>query len=149
MLSVVVAPLLLVLMTILTLCLLSPLSFLGFIIIIAAGTFGWIAMGQEVGSRFAEVFKQDLNEAFEAGAGTFVLTFVVSVLGIIPCLGFILGLVIVSVWVGAVTLTRFGSREYNGGSEGGEEAVELIEAEVKELKPKKKATKAKASKKKE
>ncbi|MBW8010032.1 MAG: polymer-forming cytoskeletal protein [Chloroflexi bacterium] len=145
-LSVVVAPVFLILMTILTLCLLSPLSFLGFIILIAAGTFGWIAIGQEVGSRFAEVFKQDWNEALEAGVGTFALTFVVSALGIIPCIGFILGLVIVSVGVGGVTLTRFGSREYLGASAGEEEPQQLMESEVEKPKPKKKTAKAKTSK---
>lgn len=136
----------LLLATLFTICLLLPLTALGFFILVVAGIFGWIAIGQEVGSRFADMFKQDWNEAIEAGLGTFLLTFVVSVLGIIPCLGFIFGLVIVSVGIGGTILTRFGTREYLGAKGEEFEPQELIAAEFDEPKPKKKTAKPKTSK---
>jgi hypothetical protein len=47
-----------------------------------------------------------------AGVGVFVLSVISAVLGQIPCLGFLLVLLAGSTGLGAVALSRFGTRRY-------------------------------------
>lgn len=103
-----VPALLLIMITII----LSPLSLLGLLILVAASVFGWIAVGLELGRRMAEAFKWDLHTAAAAGIGVFLLTFVVGGIGLIPCVGWVVPFLVASIGLGAVILTRFGSREY-------------------------------------
>ncbi len=109
-LTAVVAPGLLVLLVI-TLCLI-PVAVLGGVLFIAAGVFGWIAIGSEVGNRLAEVLKLKLHPAASAALGTFVLTLVMEFVGIIPCIGPLGGAIVAGIGLGAVVLTRFGTRSY-------------------------------------
>jgi hypothetical protein len=44
--------------------------------------------------------------------GTLLLTFVVGGIGMIPCIGWIAPLIVASLGVGGVILTRFGSQAY-------------------------------------
>lgn len=94
-----------------TICL-SPLSFIGGLILLAAGIFGWIALGLEVGHRIGMAFKWDMHPAAEAGVGGLLMTFVAGGVGLIPCIGWVVSFVLVCVGLGAALLTRFGSREY-------------------------------------
>jgi hypothetical protein len=91
---------------------LSPLSLIGALILIAAGIFGWIALGLEVGHRMAMAFNWDMHPAAEAGVGGLLMTFVAGGVGLIPCIGWVVTFVLVCTGLGAVLLTRFGSREY-------------------------------------
>jgi hypothetical protein len=109
-LTAVVAPGLLVLLVI-TLCLI-PVAVLGGVLLIAAGVFGWIAIGSEVGNRLAEVLKWKLHPAASAALGTFVLTLVLEFVGIIPCVGWLGSAIVGAIGLGAVVLTRFGARTY-------------------------------------
>ena len=70
----------------LTICL-SPLAVLGGLLLVVAYTFGWIAIGLEVGQRLAAAFRQDWTLAVSAGVGTLVLTLVVYGINFIPCIG--------------------------------------------------------------
>lgn len=92
--------------------LLSPLSLIGIVLLVVAVVFGWIALGMEVGRRLARAFSWDMNETALAGLGTLLLTFVLGGIGAIPCIGWIPGMFVASVGLGAVLLTRFGSQEY-------------------------------------
>ncbi len=92
--------------------LLSPVSLLGAILLVAAAAFGWIALGFEVGRRLAEAFNWELHPAAAAGIGTLVFTFVLGGIGQIPCLGFLVVLLGIALGLGGVLLTRFGSRAY-------------------------------------
>lgn len=103
-----VPALLLIMITII----LSPLSLLGLLILVAASVFGWIAVGLELGRRMAEAFKWDLHTAAAAGIGVFLMTFVVGGIGLIPCVGWVVPFLVACIGLGAVILTRFGSREY-------------------------------------
>ena len=47
--------------------LLIPVSFIGLVLLLAAGLFGWIAIGLEVGKRLAEAFKWELQPPAAAG----------------------------------------------------------------------------------
>ncbi|HEX9796648.1 MAG TPA: hypothetical protein VGA52_06615 [Anaerolineales bacterium] len=105
-----VAPLLLGLLLITIL--LSPVSLIGFVVLIVAAVFGWIAVGLEVGRRMATALNWELHAAAAAGLGTLLLTFVIGGIGLIPCVGWIAPFLVASIGLGGVILTRFGSREY-------------------------------------
>lgn len=109
-LTIVVGPILLLVLAITIL--LIPVSFIGLILLLVAGLFGWIAIGLEVGKRLAEAFKWELQPPAAAGVGTLVLSLVVGGIGLIPCVGWLAPFLVVSIGLGAVMLTRFGSQEY-------------------------------------
>jgi hypothetical protein len=92
-----------------TICL-SPVSLIGALILAAAVILGWVSIGLEVGRRLALAFKREWHPATQAGLGTLLLSFVV----LIPCLGFIFGVLLWMVGLGAVLLTRFGGQEASG-----------------------------------
>lgn len=92
--------------------LLSPLSFLGLLLLLIAGVFGWVALGLEVGRRLGHAFNWDMHPAAEAGIGGFLMTLVIGGFGLIPCIGWVAPFVVASIGLGAVILTRFGSRDY-------------------------------------
>ena len=118
-LTLLVAPALL-LALVFTICLI-PVSAIGFIVFGAAAVFGVVALGLEVGQRIALMFRWELHPAAAAGIGTLVLSVLLGGLAEIPCIG-LLGvlaiLAVVSLGLGAVVLTRFGSRIYpaSGGA---------------------------------
>ncbi len=99
----------------------SPLSFLGLLLLLIAGVFGWVALGLEVGRRLGHAFNWDMHPAAEAGIGGFLMTLVIGGFGLIPCVGWVAPFVLVCIGLGAVLLTRFGSRDY-------EPAVAIVEA---------------------
>ncbi len=115
-LTFIVAPILLVVLAITII--LSPVSLLAGILLVVAGVFGWIAIGQEVGDRLTEAFSWDVHPAASAGIGTLATSLVVGGVGLVPCVGWLGGVVVTAIGLGAVLLTRFGSREYagNGGN---------------------------------
>jgi len=109
-LTFVVAPVLLIVLAITII--LSPVSLLAAVLLVLGGVFGWIAIGKEVGDRLVKAFTWDLHPAASAGLGTLALSLVVGGIGLIPCVGWMVGFVVVAIALGAVLLTRFGSREY-------------------------------------
>lgn len=109
-LTFIVAPILLVVLAITII--LSPVSLLAFILLVVACVFGWIAVGLEVGDRLAEAFGWEIHPAASAGLGTLAMSLVVGGIGLVPCVGWLAGFVVVAIGLGAVLLTRFGSREY-------------------------------------
>lgn len=113
-LTFIVAPILLVVLAITII--LSPVSLLAAILLVVAGVFGWIAIGLEVGDRLSEAFKWDFHPAASAGIGTLAMSLVVGGIGLVPCIGWMASVVVAAVGLGAVLLTRFGSREYVSGS---------------------------------
>lgn len=93
---------------------LSPLSALVIILLLLGFLIGWLTLGVEVGSRVGEALDQSWSMAVQAGLGTFILvlvTFVFS-LALWRGIGWLLFITIGSVGLGAVMLTRFGSRTY-------------------------------------
>jgi len=106
-LTVVVAPALIVLLAITIL--LIPLSLIGILLLAVAFLFGWIAVGLEAGDRLAGLFKVQWAAPVSAGIGTLVLSFFSSVFVLIPCVGWVLPTVIAILGLGGVFLTRFGT----------------------------------------
>lgn len=92
--------------------LLIPISLIGAIGLVVAAILGWASVGLEVGKRLANSLNWELAPAAAAGIGTLLLTFVVGGIGQIACIGWIAPFVVISLALGGVLLTRFGSQEY-------------------------------------
>ena len=89
------------------------LGLLGWSALFAAFLFGWIALGSLVGMRLAPALRlSEANPAVTGALGTFALTLAVEAVRLIPCLGLILAFLLASLGLGAVVLTRFGTRPY-------------------------------------
>ncbi|HEY46092.1 MAG: hypothetical protein AMJ88_12525 [Anaerolineae bacterium SM23_ 63] len=109
-LTIVVAPILLVLLMI-TICLI-PVSIIGIIILVVAVVFGWIALGLEVGKRLGIALNQEYQPVVMAGLGTLVLSLVVNGINFIPCVGWLAPFLVGAVGLGGVVLSRFGTQTY-------------------------------------
>ena len=109
-LTLIVAPGLLVLVAITII--LSPLSLLGFLLLLAAILFGWTAINLEVGNRLAKLFKMSWLAPIAAGIGALIFNFVVFGLAWIPCFGWALVTLVVLFALGGVLTTRFGTHDY-------------------------------------
>ena len=130
-LTMIVAPILIFFLFI-TICF-AVLGFLGVFILVVAGVFGWIAMGMEVGDRLAKALEREWQPVVAAAAGTFIVTLVLMGIGFIPCIGWLAPFLVGAAGLGAVILTRFGTREYIPGG---------AEAEPVKKPPARKTTKA-------
>jgi len=128
-------PILMVLLSI-TIILIPVVILLAFLCALAL-VFGWVAIGLEVGERLTTSLKQDWSLPVQAGVGTFALSFVVGLVGMIPCLGWLASFTMLLLSFGGVILTRFGTQSYP--------QLEVVPApEPKSpAKPKKAATKKK------
>jgi cytoskeletal protein CcmA (bactofilin family) len=91
---------------------LIPVSLLGIAALIIAGLFGWIAAGYLLGVKLAGLFKSTWADAVAAGVGTLVLSLASAAANQIACVGWMLGAVVGIASLGAVVLTRFGTRDY-------------------------------------
>jgi len=109
------------------LIILCGLGLLGYPIVLAASvalTFGlllgWIAVGTLLGERLAEAMKlTNRSLPVVAALGTVALTLITGAMSELPFFGwlwFIAALVIASAGLGAVALTKFGTREYPVGN---------------------------------
>ena len=76
--------------------------------------FGMIAAGAEVGRRIMVALKQTWSPTLQIAIGSFSLSFVLGLLsiGLLGVLGGLLTAVVSAMGLGAVLLTRFGTREY-------------------------------------
>ena len=106
-----VAPL--VLVALLVTILLSPVSLLGILALLAAWVVGLVSLSIEIGKKLAEAMDQSWPIPILAGIGMFILSLLFNGFQhIVPCVGFLPKLVL-GMWVtGAVVLTRFGTKEY-------------------------------------
>jgi len=108
---ILIAPL--VLIALIITILLSPVSLIGIFGLVAAWVIGLVSLSIEIGKKLAEALNQTWTAPLMAGFGMFILALFFNGFNqIVPCFGwmpkFVLGL-----WVmGAVILTRFGTREY-------------------------------------
>ncbi|MBE0688387.1 MAG: hypothetical protein IH585_20530 [Anaerolineaceae bacterium] len=88
-----------------------PLGLIGIMALMVAVTYGWIALGYEIGKRLFGA-KSGLSPALIAGLGTVILSIVGRVLGAIPCIGWLLVSTLSMFGLGAIILTRIGTRDY-------------------------------------
>jgi hypothetical protein len=96
----------------LTICL-PPLVLLALAV---AGLFGWAGVGALVGERFLKaVNARQATPVWSAALGTLLISLVAAGLGFLPCIGvvaWIATFVVGCFGLGAVVLTRFGTRPY-------------------------------------
>ncbi len=106
-----IAPL--VLIALILTILLSPVSLLGILALLAAWVVGLVSLSIEIGKKLAEALNQNWATPILAGVGMFILSLLFNGFQhIVPCVGF-LPKFILGLWVtGAVVLTRFGTKEY-------------------------------------
>jgi hypothetical protein len=96
------------LLILIVICVGIPVAILLVLLAIAAGIFGWIAIGAVVGQRFLAALKAQPVPLLEVIIGVGLLALLASV----PCLGWLLWLLVVMAGMGAVVLTRFGTLPY-------------------------------------
>lgn len=83
------------------------------IALVIAGLFGWVAIGFLVGERLLRAADvRSPRPAASAAIGTAVLTFANSLIDVVPVVGWLFGLFVVSWAVGAVVLSRAGTQRY-------------------------------------
>jgi hypothetical protein len=109
-LTLVLAPIILVLLAITII--LIPVSAIAIIILALAFLFGFVAVGFEIGERMAQVFKTTWHPSISAGIGTLLLSLVTGIAGLVPCIGWLIGLIVGILGLGAVVISRFGSSKY-------------------------------------
>jgi hypothetical protein len=111
-LTLVVAPLAMIIMIITIL--LIPIALIVAFLIPLAWLFGIIALGQEVGERFTKAINQTWAPVLATGFGTFLLLLVGGFIGLIPCVGWVLPMLVGLMAVGGVAMTWFGTRAAPG-----------------------------------
>ncbi len=94
-----------------TICL-SPLVPVLALLLIAATLFGWVSLGVLLGRYLARAMGWPATPALLGGVGVLTLTIVAGVIGLIPCLGGLIELGAAGLGLGAVALSRFGTRPY-------------------------------------
>lgn len=104
-------PLALAGMLLLTLTLLLfPVAVVAGVVLVLACIFGIIALGQEVGERFAQATHQTWTPVLTAGIGSFLLMLAVGVVGLVPCVGGLITLLLTFVGLGGVMMAVLSSR---------------------------------------
>ena len=99
--------------TVITICFLPLVLLAAVLVAVVAWAFGLIALGYEIGERLNQGLNQDWAAPLSAGVGTFLLILVINGLEIvIPCVGWIFPILAGSLGLGAVLLSRFGTRLY-------------------------------------
>jgi len=91
---------------------LIPLGIIGIFIFSFAILFGWLALGYAIGKRLFEIGSRNYSPALVAGLGTIILTMIARFSALIPCIGWTIGVLLSLFGLGAVILTRFGTRDY-------------------------------------
>lgn len=109
-LSIVIVPIILVLLSITII--LIPITLLTSFALGVAVVFGWIAVGYWVGERMADLLKTDWADAVSAGLGTLLLAVAVWLVSYIPCIGWLSVPIVTSLGLGGVILSRFGTLVY-------------------------------------
>ena len=111
-LAFIVLPVILVVMT-LTIILIPVVAVI-VLLFPLAWLFGVIALGQEVGDRFAKAINQVWAPVLSTGFGTFLLMLLVGFIELIPCIGWIPSTIVALLGVGATAMTWFGTRNPPG-----------------------------------
>ena len=109
-LTVIVGTILFVLL-IVTICL-AVAGVAGIALLVAGWVFGLIALGLEIGERLGNALNRSFQPVMAAGLGTLVLTLVINGIGFIACVGWLVPFLVGAVGLGAVLMTRYGSRPY-------------------------------------
>ena len=102
----------LVFFLLITICLAIFVPVIALLLVVAI-LLGWIALGMLWGRRLVRwLGMRRAKPVVAAGVGVFTLSLITSLVGIVPCAGVLLVLGATSIGLGAVTLSRFGTKRY-------------------------------------
>ncbi len=102
-----------------TLCLL-PVALLLALVLLVASLLSWVIAGWVLGRKLMALFTvKNPTVVLETVVGTLLLTVVYFLLSVIPCMNFIIGLVVGSFGLGVIVLTRLGTRPYPPSGQAG------------------------------
>ncbi len=99
---------LIALVFIVTICL-SPVGFIFVLAILIGSLWGWAALGGIVGDKFSQWLKIDSSDVGATALGTTIIGIIISLISLIPCVGFVINLTISAIGLGGVLLSRFGT----------------------------------------
>ena len=96
------------LVLIITICL-SPIGILILLAFFISLIWGWTALSFIIGERFTHWLKLDWSNEGTAAVGAVLTGVILSVISLIPCLGFFINTVISAIGLGGVLISRFGT----------------------------------------
>ncbi len=97
------------LILIITICLL-PIGFLLLIAFALAYLFGWLAVGIVIGKLIQRWLRVQWSDEVQAFLGSLLFGLITSIIGWIPCIGWIFNFMVGCIGLGAVIITRFGTQ---------------------------------------
>ena len=107
-LTAVIAPITLVILVVSLI--LIPVALVATILLVLAWLFGVVAFGMEVGDRFTKAIHQTWEPVLATGFGTFLLAIVIGTVNLVPCIGWLAGVLVGLIGLGAAVITMFGTR---------------------------------------
>ena len=107
-LTIFLAPITLIILTV-TLILIPVALAVTFLLGLAL-LFGVVAFGMEVGDRFTKAIHQTWEPVLSAGFGTFLLAIALGTVNLVPCIGWLAGVLVGLIGLGAAVVTMFGTR---------------------------------------
>ena len=122
------------LILIITICLL-PIGLLLLLALALSYLLGWLALGIVTGKLAQRWLRTHLSEELQTFMGSLILGLVTSIIGWIPCIGWIFNFVIGCIGLGAVITTRFGTKAPQGNLVS--DSITLVDepTQLPELKP--------------
>jgi hypothetical protein len=109
-LTIIVVPVLLIVIAFT--CILAPVTVLGFIALPFLILYGWFSLALLTGNLIANLFKTKWVEPLSVGIGALVLSLVAWLIGSVPCVGWIIPVLLAAIGLGAVLLSKFGTQLY-------------------------------------
>lgn len=114
-LTLIVLPVMLLILTVTII--LIPVALIGLLALVVTCFFGWVAIGFEVGRNLNRQLNQQWTSVVATSIGTFMVSLVVfGIAKLVPCIGWLVPIIVFPVGLGAVILTRFGTRAYPPGN---------------------------------
>ena len=98
------------LVLIITICL-SPIGIILILAFLLANIWGWAGISFVIGDNVARWLKLDWPEEAEAATGAVLLGLGSTLLAFLPCIGFMISMMISSVGLGGIVLSKFGTIE--------------------------------------
>jgi cytoskeletal protein CcmA (bactofilin family) len=91
---------------------LIPVSVIGVMVGFFSVGYGWIGIGIRIGRWFRDWRGWENRPGMQAFVGTLLLVLPLNLVALIPYIGDVINLLLISISLGAVILTRFGLREF-------------------------------------
>ncbi len=108
--TVIGIPIVLVVMTITII--LIPVMIFAVLALALTLIYGWVIIGYEIGDRLSQLIKVTWPTPVSAGIGVMILSLVIGFIGLIPCVGWIIGFLVILLALGAIVISRYGSTKY-------------------------------------